>query len=49
LPEVPPDAPVYLYYTSGSTGRPKGAIQTHRNLLFFADAYAQALAIGEHR
>ena len=48
LPEVPPDTPVYLYYTSGSTGRPKGAIQTHRNLLFFADAYAQALAIGEH-
>jgi len=48
LPEVSPDAPVYLYYTSGSTGRPKGAIQTHRNLLFFADAYARALAIGEH-
>ena len=48
LPEVSPDAPVYLYYTSGSTGRPKGAIQTHRNLLFFADAYAKALAIGEH-
>ena len=48
LPEVPSDAPVYLYYTSGSTGRPKGAIQTHRNLLFFADAYARALAIGEH-
>jgi len=48
LPEVPSDAPVYIYYTSGSTGRPKGAIQTHRNLLFFADAYAQALSIGEH-
>jgi amino acid adenylation domain-containing protein len=47
-PEVSPDAPVYLYYTSGSTGRPKGAIQTHRNLLFFANAYARALAIGEH-
>src|SRR5205085_2844510 len=48
LPEVPADAAVYLYYTSGSTGRPKGAIQTHRNLLFFADAYARTLAIGEH-
>jgi amino acid adenylation domain-containing protein len=45
-PGVSPDAPVYLCYTSGSTGRPKGVIQTHRNLLFFADAYAQALEIG---
>jgi amino acid adenylation domain-containing protein len=48
LPDVSTDAPVYLYYTSGSTGRPKGVIQTHRNLLFFADAYAQTLKIGEH-
>src|SRR5207302_3217528 len=47
LPEVPSDAPVYLYYTSGSTGQPKGVAQTHQNLLFFADAYAKALAIGE--
>jgi len=37
--------PLYLYYTSGSTGVPKGAMQTHRNLLFFADAYARGLAI----
>ena len=47
LPPVAADAPVYLCYTSGSTGRPKGVIQTHRNLLFFADAYARALSLGE--
>ena len=47
LPEVSPDATLYLCYTSGSTGQPKGARQTHRNLLFFADAYARALQIGK--
>jgi non-ribosomal peptide synthetase component F len=41
LPDVSPDVPMNIYYTSGSTGRPKGAIQTHRNLLFFADTYAR--------
>jgi amino acid adenylation domain-containing protein len=45
LASVSPDAPLYLCYTSGSTGRPKGVVQTHRNLLFFADAYAKSLAI----
>lgn len=44
-PAVDADDTLYLYYTSGSTGTPKGAMQTHRNLLFFADAYARALAI----
>ncbi|MGH8801367.1 MAG: AMP-binding protein [Casimicrobiaceae bacterium] len=44
-PRVGANDPLYLYYTSGSTGRPKGAAQTHRNLLFFADAYARGLAI----
>jgi amino acid adenylation domain-containing protein len=46
-PDVRADTPVYLYYTSGSTGQPKGVAQTHQNLLFFADAYAKALTIGE--
>ena len=46
LPVVSRDAPLYLYYTSGSTGQPKGVGQTHRNLLFFTDAYAKALRIG---
>ncbi len=46
LPLVDPDALVYLCYTSGSTGSPKGVTQTHRNLLFFADAYAASMRIG---
>ena len=46
LAPVSADAPAYLFYTSGSTGQPKGVIQTHRNLLFFADAYARTLDIG---
>lgn len=40
-----PESVLYLFYTSGSTGQPKGVAQTHRNLLFFSDAYAQTLAI----
>ncbi|HSQ83072.1 MAG TPA: AMP-binding protein [Casimicrobiaceae bacterium] len=47
LPEVVPDAALYLCYTSGSTGRPKGVCQTHRNLQFFVDAYVEALRIGQ--
>jgi amino acid adenylation domain-containing protein len=46
-PDVAPDSSVYLWYTSGSTGKPKGVVQTHRNLLFFADSYARSLRIGD--
>lgn len=42
---VSPDDLLYLFYTSGSTGHPKGVRQSHRNLLFFVDAYARTLGI----
>jgi amino acid adenylation domain-containing protein len=43
LPDVAPQAPALICYTSGSTGRPKGVVQTHANLLYFADVYAASL------
>lgn len=43
---VSPPAPAYLLYTSGSTGRPKGVLQSQRNALHHARAYADALGIG---
>jgi amino acid adenylation domain-containing protein len=45
FPGVTADTPAYAFYTSGSTGQPKGVVQTHGNLLFFADAYAKTLRI----
>ena len=47
LPDVGSETLANLYYTSGSTGTPKGVCQTHQNVLFFADAYANTLRIGE--
>ena len=47
LPHIDPDSLANLYYTSGSTGAPKGVCQTYRNVLFFADAYAKTLRLGE--
>ncbi len=47
LPDVGGETLANLYYTSGSTGTPKGVCQTHQNVLFFADAYANTLRIGE--
>jgi len=47
LPEIAADTPLYRFYTSGSTGRPKGVGQTHRNLLFFVDAYVKTLGVVE--
>ena len=46
LPNVREDSIAYVLYTSGSTGRPKGVQQTHKNILFFADAYARTLRLG---
>jgi amino acid adenylation domain-containing protein len=40
-----PDSLVFVQYTSGSSGRPKGVRQTHRNLLFYSDAYARTLGM----
>ena len=42
---VSPDAVAYLLYTSGSTGQPKGVIQSHRNMLHHARAYAHSLEL----
>ena len=41
--EIHPSDPAFICYTSGSTGRPKGVVQTHANLLHFADVYAASL------
>ncbi|HLX30574.1 MAG TPA: AMP-binding protein [Casimicrobiaceae bacterium] len=47
LPDVAPDALLFLCYTSGSTGQPKGVSQTHGNRLLAVDAYTKSLRIDE--
>ena len=47
LPNIDADTLANIYYTSGSTGQPKGVCQTHRNVVYFADAYASTLRIAE--
>jgi long-chain acyl-CoA synthetase len=47
-PEVAPglDDVAFLTYTSGTTGPPKGAMNTHRNVVFNAQAYRDWIGIG---
>ncbi|MEH2535360.1 long-chain acyl-CoA synthetase [Bradyrhizobium sp. AZCC 1588] len=42
-----PDDVCILVYTSGTTGPPKAAMLTHRNLIYAAYAYAQAVGIAD--
>ena len=44
-PQCDGDEIAYILYTSGSTGRPKGVMQSHRNVLHFAECYGQTIAI----
>ena len=44
-PECDGSEVAYILYTSGSTGRPKGVMQSHRNVLHFAECYGNAIKI----
>jgi long-chain acyl-CoA synthetase len=42
------DDVAFLTYTSGTTGPPKGAMNTHRNVVFTAQAYRDWIGLDEH-
>src|SRR6266540_4118022 len=48
-PAVSPaaDDVAFLTYTSGTTGPPKGAMNTHRNVVFNAQAYRDWMSLGD--
>jgi long-chain acyl-CoA synthetase len=41
------DDVAFLTYTSGTTGPPKGAMNTHRNVVFNAQAYRDWMSLGD--